>query len=146
MQFEKLRQTPGVSVEDYARDFIKLSKYAPYMMPIETVRMDRFKAGLITPLYNLLATTEYPSLSRLIDMAKQLEARHNEDRAEQEHKKQSSGRTQASKEKSEDVRKVEQVTYAMPPNPYKDKKKKRQFRKDPSVRSTPTVQLSYGRG
>ena len=77
MQFEKLRQTLRVSVEDYAQDFIKLSKYAPYMMPIETVRMDRFKVGLIIPLYNLLATIEYPSLSRLIDMAKQLEARHN---------------------------------------------------------------------
>ena len=69
------------------RDFIRLSKYAPYMMPTEMVRMDRFKAGLITPLYNLLATTEYPSLSRLIDMAKQLEARHNEDRAKWEQRK-----------------------------------------------------------
>ena len=115
------------------------------MMPIETVRMDRFKAGLITPLYNLLATTECPSLSKLIDIAKQLEARHNEDRTEQEQRKQLSGKTQASKEKSEDVRKVEQVTYAMPPNPYKDKKKKRQFRKDPSIRSALIVQLSYGR-
>ena len=70
MQFEKLKQTLGVSVEDYARDFIKLSKYAPYMMPTEMVKMDTFKAGLITPLYNLLAITEYPSLSRLINMAK----------------------------------------------------------------------------
>ena len=146
MQFEKLKQTPGVSVEDYARDFIRLSKYAPYMMPTEAVRMDRFKAGLITPLYNLLATTEYPSLSRLIDMAKQLEARHNEDRAEREHRKQISGRTQASKEKSEDVKKVEQVTHAMPPNPYKDKKRRKPFRRDPPVRSAPTVQPSYGRG
>ena len=94
-------------------------------MPTETMRMDRFKAGLITPLYNLLATTEYPSLSRLIDMAKQLEARHNEDKMEWKQRKQSIGRTQSSKEKSEDVRKVEQVTYAMPPNPYKDKKKKK---------------------
>ena len=115
-------------MEDYAQDFIKLSKYAPYMMPIEAMRMDRFKAGLITSLYNLLAIIEYPLLSKLIDMVKQLEARHNEDRVEQEQRKQSIGRTQSNKEKSENVRKMEQVTYAMPPNPYKDKKKKRQFR------------------
>ena len=51
------------------------------------VRMDRFKVGLITPLYNLLAITKYPSLSRLIDMAKQLEARHNEDRVERKQRK-----------------------------------------------------------
>ena len=70
MQFEKLKQTSRVSVEDYARNFIRLSKYAPYMMPTETERMDRFRVGLITPLYNLLATIEFPSLSKLIDMAK----------------------------------------------------------------------------
>ena len=40
------------------------------MMPIETMRMDRFRAGLIIPLYNLLAATEFPSLSKLIDKAK----------------------------------------------------------------------------
>ena len=112
-------------MKDYAQDFIRLSKYIPYMMPTETVRLDRFKARLIIPFYNLLATTEYPSLSRLIDMAKQLEARHNEDRAKREQRKQSIGRTQSSKEKSENAMKVEQVTYTMPPNPYKDKKKKR---------------------
>ena len=42
--------------------------------------------------------------------------------------------------------KVDQVIYVMPPNPYKDKKKKKQFKKDPSVRSALTVQLSYVRG
>ena len=56
-------------MEDYAWDFIRLSKYAPYMMPTETERMDRFKVGLITPLYNLLATIEFPSLSKLIGVA-----------------------------------------------------------------------------
>ena len=69
-QFEKLRQAPGVSVEEYAREFIRLSKYAPYMMPTEAVRMDRFRASLITPLYNLTAATKFLTLSRLIDKAK----------------------------------------------------------------------------
>ena len=72
-------------------------------------------------------------------MAKQLKARHNEDKAEKEQRKQSFGRIQSSKEKTEDAMKVEQVTYAMPPNPYKGKKKKKQFRRDSSVRSAPIV-------
>ena len=112
-------------MKDYVRDFIRLSKYASYMMPTKTVRMDRFKVGLITPLYNLLPTTEYPSLSRLIDMAKHLEVRHNENRTEREQRKLPFGRTQSNKEKIEDAMKVEQVTYAIPPNPYKGKKKKK---------------------
>ena len=41
--------------------------------------------------------------------------------------------------------KVEQVTYAITHNPYKDKKKKKMFKKDPSIRSALTVHLSYGR-
>ena len=74
-------------MKDYVQEFIKLSRYAPYMMLIETMRMDRFRVGLITVLYNLLATIEFPMLSKLIDMAKQLEARHNEDRIERKQRK-----------------------------------------------------------
>ena len=54
MQFDRLKQTPEVSVEDYAWDFIRLSKYALYMMPTETMRMDRCKAGLITVDFRMI--------------------------------------------------------------------------------------------
>ena len=83
-QFEKLRQTPGVSVLDYAREFIKLSKYAQYMVPTEAMKVKRFKAGLVTLFYNALVAVEFPTLSKLVDTAKQLEARHREDREERE--------------------------------------------------------------
>ena len=87
-QFEKLRQTPGVSVSDYAQEFIKLSKYVQYMVPIEAMKVKRFKVGLVTLLYNALVAVEFPMLSKLIDTAKQLEARHREDREEREQKRQ----------------------------------------------------------
>ena len=70
MQFKRLRQAPGVSIEEYTQKFIRLSTYAPYRMPIKAMRMDRFRAGLITLLYNLLAEIEFSALSRLIDKAK----------------------------------------------------------------------------
>ena len=54
MCFEKLRQTYGTSVEEYAQEFIKLAKYVPYAVPTETARMERFKVGLITPLYKAM--------------------------------------------------------------------------------------------
>ena len=86
-QFERLRQTLGVSVSDYVRKFIKLSKYAQYMVPTEAMKVKRFKASLVTPLYNALVAVEFPMLSKLVDTAKQLEARHREDREEMKQKK-----------------------------------------------------------
>ena len=87
MRFEKLKQTYGTSVEEYAQEFIKLAKYASYSVPIETARMERFKAGLITPLYKAIVSTEFSSLVSLIDRAKQLEAREIEERIEREQRK-----------------------------------------------------------
>ena len=125
-QFEKLRQTPGVSVSDYAREFIKLSKYAQHMVPTEAMKVKRFKAGLVMPLYNALVAVEFPTLSKLVDTAKQLEARHREDKEEREQKRQLTGKTQSNREKGiAESQTVEQVVYQMPPYPRKDKKKKK---------------------
>ena len=54
------------------------------MVPIEAMKVKRFKARLITPLYNALVVVEFFTLSKLIDTAKQLEARHREDKEERE--------------------------------------------------------------
>ena len=40
------------------------------MVPIEAMKVKRFKAGLVIPLYNALAAIEFPTLSKLVDMAK----------------------------------------------------------------------------
>ena len=74
-------------MSDYAREFIKLSKYAQYMMPTEAMKVKRFKAGLVTPLYNALVAVKFPMLSKLVDTAKQLETRHQEDREERKQKR-----------------------------------------------------------
>ena len=63
-------------MSDYAQKFINLSKYAQYMVPTEAMKVKRFIAGLVTPLYNTLVAMEFPTLSKLVDTAKQLEARH----------------------------------------------------------------------
>ena len=125
-QFEKLRQTSRVSVSDYAREFIKLSKYAQYMVPTEAMKVNRFKAGLVTPLYNALVAVEFPTLFKLVDTAKQLEARHREDREEREQKRKLTGKAQGSCGKTViKSQTMEQVVYQMLPHPCKDKKKKR---------------------
>ena len=53
-QFEKLKQTYQMSVSEYAKEFTRLSKYAPRLVPDEAARVDRFRAGMISPLYNAL--------------------------------------------------------------------------------------------
>src|SRR5262249_17450523 len=72
-QFERLRQTFTMSVADYAQEFIRLSKYAPWIVPTEAARVERFRSGLIAPLYNALLAAEFPTLSRIIDKAKMWE-------------------------------------------------------------------------
>ena len=73
-----------MSVSDYAREFIRLARYAPYIVPIEAAKVERFRARLIMPLYNALVTTEFSSLTRMIDKAKMLEARYKEERIERD--------------------------------------------------------------
>ena len=46
------------------------------MVPTEAMKVKRFKVELITLLYNALVAVKLPMLSKLVDTAKQLEARH----------------------------------------------------------------------
>ena len=57
------------------------------MVPTEAAKVRRFREGLITSLYNVLLATEFPTLSRLVDTAKQLETRHQEDQIEREQRR-----------------------------------------------------------
>ena len=115
-------------MSDYAQEFIRLSKYAQYMVSTEAMKVKKFKAGLITPLYNALVAIEFPMLSKMVDTAKQLEARHREDREEREQKRQLTGKNQSSRRKGTiESQTVEEVVYQMPPHPRKDKKKKKKL-------------------
>ena len=90
-------------MEEYAKEFIKLAKFAPYLVPIKTASMERFKASLITPLYKAIVSTEFPSLTSLIDRAKQLEARKIGEKAEREQRKKAVGKFQDSQSRGEAV-------------------------------------------
>ena len=112
------------------------------------MKVKRFKAGLVTPLYNALVAVEFSMLSKLVDTAKQLEVRHREDKEEREQKRQLTGKTQSSRRKgTAESQTVEQVAYQMPLHPRKDKKKKKkQYSRGTPVQSTPMMQIMYGGG
>ena len=61
-----------------------MAKYAPYSVPTKIAHIERFKVGLIMPLYKAIVSSEFSSLISLIDRAKQLEARELEEKAERE--------------------------------------------------------------
>ena len=61
---------PGVSVIDYAREFIRLEKYASHIIPTKAARVERFRSRLFIPLYNEIVAIEFSTLSKLIDKAK----------------------------------------------------------------------------
>ena len=111
---------------DYAWKFIKLSKYTQYMVPTEAMKVKRFKVGLVILLYNALVAIEFPTLSKLVDTAKQLEARHREDREEREQKRQLMGKAQGSHGKTvTESQTVEQVAYQMRRIPVKTRRRRR---------------------
>ena len=62
------------------------------MVQTEVAKVRRFRAGLITLLYNVLLAMEFSTLSRLVDTAKQLETRHQEDQIEREQRRISMGK------------------------------------------------------
>ena len=118
------------------------------MVPTEATKVKRFKVGLVTPLYNALVAVEFPTLSKLVDTAKQLEARHREDKEEREQKRQLMGKTQSSRGKgTAESQTVEQVVYQMPPHLRKEKKKKKKpYGRGTHVQSAPVMQITYGGG
>ena len=74
-------------MSDYARGFIRLPRYARYMVPTEAMKVKRFKARLVMALYNALVAVEFPTLFKLVDTAKLLEARHREDKEKREQRR-----------------------------------------------------------
>ena len=99
-QFEKLKQTYQMSVYEYAKEFTRLSKYAPRLVPDEAVRVDRFRSGMIPPLYNALLSGDFPTLTKVVDRAKLWETENKEAWAERDRKMKMRS-NQSSKGKSE---------------------------------------------
>ena len=76
-----------MSISEYAKEFTRLSKYAPRMVPDEAARVDRFRAGMIPPLYNALLSGDFPTLTKIVDRAKLWETKNKEAWAERDRKR-----------------------------------------------------------
>lgn len=80
-QFERLVQTPDMDVSTYNTKFCKLARYAPYSVPTEKARVQRFVQGLVGRLFNAIA----PNMSTLtysgaVDLARKIENKSREER------------------------------------------------------------------
>ena len=94
--------------------------------------MERFRARLIMPLYNVLVATEFLSLTRMIDKAKLLEARYKEERIERDQRKKNMGKPQGGQSKGGSTTTAEQAGYPVASAPYRSNKRRRQFRSIPA--------------
>ncbi|XP_059315659.1 uncharacterized protein LOC132066351 [Lycium ferocissimum] len=77
IQFEGLRQTPQISVNEYNIQFNRLSRHAQYVMN-DSMRAKRFIHGLIDPLFKPLAshlTKGDITYSQAVDVAREVETR-----------------------------------------------------------------------
>ena len=86
-QFERLKQLPEMSVGEYYREFTRLGKYARHIIPTELDRVERFRAGLIRPIYNAMVATRFSTLTELVDRAKMWEGRRDDEKKEREQQR-----------------------------------------------------------
>ena len=132
-------------MEEYAKEFIKLAKFVPYSVSTETARIERFKAGLITPLYKAIVSTEFSSLTSLIDQAKHLKAKEIEEKAEREQRKKAMRKFQGGQSRGGAVT-IEPAGYPTAPIPHRNKKKWRGQYRDVPAQPILAVSVAYGAG
>lgn len=63
-----------MSVDEYDNKFIRLSYYAPHLVPDEREKIQRFILGLRRPLYQLVGPKKetYPTYSTMADSARMM--------------------------------------------------------------------------
>ena len=86
-QFERLKQLPEMSVGEYYREFTRLGRYARHIIPTEIDRVERFRAGLVRPIFNAMVATRFSTLAELVDRAKMWEGRRDDEKKEREQQK-----------------------------------------------------------
>ncbi|XP_033513357.2 uncharacterized protein [Nicotiana tomentosiformis] len=80
--FEKLVQTPDMDVSTYNTKFCKLARYAPYLVPTEEARVQRFVDGLVDRLYIVVAPQmKTLAYSDAVDLARKIENKGRDKRA-----------------------------------------------------------------
>ena len=88
-EFEDLKQLPSMSVAEYDIKFTQLSRYAPYLVPTEKMKIERFIDGLVRPLFRAVAPQmkTFPSYAAAVDCARMIEMKEMEVRVSQERTK-----------------------------------------------------------
>lgn len=66
-EFERLVQTTNMTVAEYDVLYTRLSRYAPYLVPTEEMRANRFVRGLVTPLFNAVAPQRFTVYAKAVD-------------------------------------------------------------------------------
>ena len=78
-KFERLKQTPWISITEYKEQFNRLSRYALHLVSIETMKVRRFVRGLADPLFsNLFPMVGRISYVEIVDVVYGLESRREE--------------------------------------------------------------------
>ncbi|XP_009802729.1 uncharacterized protein [Nicotiana sylvestris] len=79
--FERLVQTPDMDVSTYNTKFCKLVIYAPYLVPTEVARVQRFVDGLVGRLYTAVAPQmKTLSYSDVVNLARKIENKGRDER------------------------------------------------------------------
>ena len=121
-----------MSVGEYYREFTRLGKYARHIISTELDRVERFRAGLIRPIYNAMVATRFSTLTELVDRAKMWEGRRDDEKKEREQQRKPVEKGEA--------RSTAKTADRPPAHPYKrgGKKKIEQYRTIPTVASVNT--------
>ncbi|WRX28306.1 hypothetical protein QQP08_020793 [Theobroma cacao] len=70
-----------MTVSEYDIKFTQLVWYAPYLVSIEEIKIQRFVDGLIEPLFRAVASRDFNTYFVLVDYAQRIEMRTTESRA-----------------------------------------------------------------
>ncbi|OIT21005.1 hypothetical protein A4A49_61012, partial [Nicotiana attenuata] len=79
--FERLVQTPDMDVSTYNTNFCNLARYAPYSVPTQEARIQRFVDRLVGLLYTVVAPQMKMSYSDAVGLARKIENKGLEERA-----------------------------------------------------------------
>ncbi|WRX23329.1 zinc finger protein [Theobroma cacao] len=86
-EFETLVQTSSMTVSEYDIKFTQLTRYAPYLVSTEEMKIQRFVDGLVEPLFRAVASRDFTTYSAAVDRAQCIEMRTSESRAARDRAK-----------------------------------------------------------
>ncbi|KAK6238941.1 hypothetical protein QUC31_004410 [Theobroma cacao] len=78
-------ELPALRLKDMAQEWygslLKFSRYVPYLVSIEEMKIQRFVDGLVEPLYRVVTSKDFDTYFAAMDCAQPIEMRSSESRA-----------------------------------------------------------------